>query len=366
MRYVASPFFVFAMITDILLIVIGASLILLAISDFGVTAFIPTGEGRVTAVLGRFVFNTFLRLSGCNGHNQALNYIGLVAIFAISTTWIILLWSGFTLIYLADTNSILVGSNKAPSDVFEKIYHVGYTLSTLGIGDYVPGNDFWRVFTSFISFVGLVTITMSITYLVPVISNAIHKRSLSLQISSLGETPEEMVINSYNGADFTDAASILGNLSSEIFLYAQNQVAYPILHHMHSNNRSENIVLKLAALDEALTIFMFHIPLEQQPSRLQIQSVRRAITAYLDTITYLDPASEQPPLPRFHLIEEYTGEKLERTTAPYTDEIYQALDKRRRLWYADIQYDGWQWEDMHGEKYITDLDINYTNKLLKS
>lgn len=143
-------------------------------------------------------------------------------------------------------------------------------------------------------------------------------------------------------------------------------MAYPILHHMHSNNPSENIVLKLAALDEALTIFIFHVPLEQQPSRLQIQSVRRAITAYLDTITYLEPASEQPPLPRFHLIEEYTGEKLERTSDPYIDEIYQALDKRRRLWYADIQYDGWQWEDMHGEKYITDLDIHYTNKLMKS
>lgn len=194
MRRVASPFFVFFMIIDILLIVIGSSLILLAVSDFAVTAFVPTGEGRVTALLGRFIYNTFLRLSGCNGRNRMLNYIGLVAIFAISTTWIILLWSGFTMIYVADTNSILVGSNKEPSDVFEKIYHVGYTLSTLGIGDYVPGSDFWRIFTSFISFVGLVTITMSITYLVPVISSAIHKRSLSLQISSLGETPRR---NSY-------------------------------------------------------------------------------------------------------------------------------------------------------------------------
>ncbi len=353
------------MITEILFIVIGSSLILLAVSDFAVTAFVPTGEGRVTAAIGRSVFKTFLWLAGRDGHSRVLNYIGLVAIFSISIAWIVLLWSGFTMVYLADTNSILVGSNKAPSDVFEKIYHVGYTLSTLGIGDYVPGNDFWRIFTSFISFVGLVTITMSITYLVPVISNAIHKRSLSLQISSLGETPEEMVINSYNGTDFSAVESVLGSLSSEIFLYTQNQVAYPILHHMHSNNPSENIVLKLAALDEALTIFMFHVPARLQPSLLQIQTVRRAITAYLETVTYLDPALEQPPLPRFHLIEEYTSEKLEHTTAPHLNEIYQALDKRRKLWFADVQYDGWQWEDMHGEKYVSDLDIHYTNKLMQ-
>ncbi len=28
--------------------------------------------------------------------------------------------------------------------------------------------------------------------------------------------------------------------------------------------------------------------------------------------------------------------------------------------------DGWQWADMHGEKYITDLDVNYNNELLKA
>ena len=354
------------MVSSILLVVIGVSLLILAISDFAVTAFVPTGEGRVTAVVGRSIYRLMMWMSNNNGHHRRLNYIGLTTIFSISIVWILLLWTGFTMIYLADHNSVLVGSNKAPADTFEKIYHVGYTLSTLGIGDYVPGNDFWRIFTSFVSFVGLVTITMSITYLVPVISNAIHKRSLSLQISSFGETPEEMVINSYNGEDFCDAESVFGSLSSEIFLYAQNHVAYPILHHMHSNNPTENIVLKLAALDEALTIFLFHVPEEKRPSQLQIQSVRRAITAYLETITYLDLASEQPPLPRFSMIEDFTGIKLERTSSPYREEIYQALDRRRRLFYAELQYDGWSWDDMQGEKYLTDLDVNYSNKLMQS
>ena len=354
------------MITDVLLVVVGVSLILLAVSDFGVTAFVPTGEGRITAVIGRGIYNLMLRLSGCDGHNRILNYIGLAIIFAISTSWILLLWTGFALVYIADVNSVLVGSDKTPADVFEKIYHVGYTLSTLGIGDYVPGNDFWRVITSLVSFIGLVTITMSITYLVPVITNAIQKRSLSLQISSLGETPEEIVINCYNGEDFSEAENAISNFSSEIFLYTQNHVAYPILHHMHSNNPSENIVLKLAALDEALNIFLFHIPAKLQPNLLPLQSVRRAITAYLKTITYMEPAPQQPPLPRFHLIEEYTGVKLVCTSSPYLDEVYRPLDKRRKLLFADVQSDGWDWKDIHGEKYITDLDANYTNRLIQS
>jgi len=348
------------MAISILFIISGASLIILAISDFTVTAFVPTGEGKITALTGRSIYNLMQRLAGHNGRNRLLNYIGLVIIFTIITIWIVMLWAGFTLIYAADANSILVGDDKTPSDIFEKIYHVGYTLSTLGMGDFVPGSDFWRVFTALVSFVGLVIVTMSITYLVPVLSNAIHKRSLSLQISSLGTTPEDIVINSYNGQDFSSANTALSDLAAEIFLYTQNHLAYPILHYMHSNTPSENISLKLTALDEALTIFMFHIPQAQRPDALQLQSVRRAITAYLKTIAYLDLTPEQPPLPRFELIEKHTGLQLARTSPSETHELYRGLDKRRKLLLANVRAGGWQWDDIGGEKYETDLDVPFT------
>ena len=353
------------MIEHVFLLILGILIVGTAITDFAITAFVPTGEGRITALVGRGCFKTLMFLSGKEGNHRLLNYIGLLCILITISTWTLLLWTGFSLIYISDPNSVLVGSSKAPTDTFEKIYHVGYTLSTLGIGDYVPGNNFWRIFTSFVSFIGLVTVTMFITYLVPVISNAIQKRSLSLQISSLGETPEQIIINSYNGEDFSDLNNILSDLSAGIFLYTQNHVAYPILHHMHSNNPSENIVLKLVALDEALTIFLYHVPKHQRPNVLEVQSVRRAITAYAKTITYMDPAEESPPLPRFSMIEEFTGLQLERTQGAACDELYGALAKRRKLLYADLQMDGWQWADMHGEKYITDLDVNYNNELLK-
>ncbi|MGB3851811.1 MAG: potassium channel family protein [Tunicatimonas sp.] len=354
------------MIEHVFLLVLGILIVGIAVSDFAVTAFVPTGEGKITAFIGRFCFKALMTLAGKEGNHRILNYIGLFCIFLTIFTWTLLLWTGFSCIYISDPNSILVGSDKSPTDVFEKIYHVGYTLSTLGIGDYVPGNNFWRVFTSFVSFVGLVTVTMSITYLVPVISNAIQKRSLSLQISSLGEAPEQIVINGFNGKDFSDLSNILSDLSAGIFLYTQNHVAYPILHHMHSNNPSENVVLKLVALDEALTIFLYHIPEDKRPNLIEVQSVRRAITAYLKTITYMEPTDEAPPRPRFEMIEEFTGLKLKRTQPPHIDELYEALDKRRKLLYADLQMDGWQWADMHGEKYITDLDVNYNNELLKT
>ncbi len=352
------------MAVSILLIIAGVTLVFLAISDFAVTAFIPTGEGKITALIGRGIYNFMQWLAGHNGRNPILNYIGLAAIFTNVIVWILLLWAGFTMIYAADVNSILVGEDKSPADIFEKIYLVGFTLSTLGMGDFVPGNDFWRIFTSMMSFVGMVIVTMSISYLVPVLSNAIHKRSLSLQISSIGATPEEIVINSYDGQDFSSATSALSNLSAEIFLYTQNHLAYPILHYMHSITPSENIALKLTALDEALTIFMFHVPEAKRPDELQLQTVRRAITAYLKTITYLDPTPESPPLPRFQLIESHTGVQLERTSPLDAHELYQGLEKRRKLMLADLKAGGWEWDDIGGDKYETDLDVHFANRLL--
>ena len=354
------------MLISILLVVVGLALVLLVVIDFGNTAFVPTGEGPITSFITRTTFNLMYWVSGKNGYNRFLQYTGLVTIFTLSLSWVLTLWIGFSCIYIADPNSVLVGQDKSLADTFEKIYHVGYTLSTLGIGDYVPGNNLWRVITSLVSFVGLVTITMSITYLVPVISSAIQKRSLSLQISSLGESPEEIVINSFNGENFQEAGSALTSLSSDIFKYAQNHLAYPILHYMHSSNPSENITLRLITLDEALTILQFHVPNELRPNHLQLQSVRRAITTYLQTVKHIDGSEEPPPLPHFHLIEEFTGVRLINTASPESDDIYQALGKRRRLLYGTLLNDGWQWEDIRTEKFISELDVQYTNKLMQT
>ena len=345
------------MITSILLVAVGICLVLFILYDFAVTAYIPSGEGPLSEKVNNSVFQLFFFLSGRNGRNSLLNYVGMAIIFALSFTWITFLWTGFVCIFAAFPESILNGQTKAPADLFQKIYHIGYTLSTLGIGDYVPGNDFWRVITALVSFIGLVTITMSITYLVPVISNAIQKRTLSLYIAGLGESPEQIVINSYNGENFQGITGQLSDLSSLIFTYAQNHLAYPILHHMHNTNHSENIVLKLTCLDEALTIMEFHIPEHLRPNRLEVQLVRRALTTYLETVHKIKPSETSPPCAKFNLIEEFTGVSLLNTEGSASEVLYKSLEPRRMLLYGHIQADGWEWKDIRGEKFITPLEV---------
>ena len=62
----------------------------------------------------------------------------------------------------------------------------GYTLSTLGNGDFKPGTSFWRIYTVIISLSGLSILTIAITYLVQVLTAEISKRRLSIYIATLG------------------------------------------------------------------------------------------------------------------------------------------------------------------------------------
>ncbi len=345
------------MILNYLQLVLGIILISSAIYDFCVTAFVPTNEGKITKKVSKLAYHFFFLLARKNGVNKILNYLGLVIIVSVCIIWVLLAWAGLALVFLSDPYSIINSTTQVPADVWEKIYYTGFTISTLGTGDYIASTNGWRIVTALAGMVGLILITMSITYLVPVISNAIQKRALSLYIAALGESPEQIVINSFDGSDFKSISSQFTALADMVFRYAQNHLAYPILHYMHNANQDENIILQIASLDEALTIFLFHIPEDKRPSPIQLQLIRRSITAYLQTIGDDQKAKENPPVPNLERIHQQTGVGLAHTDPPAMERLYNSLSNRRRLLYENLLSDGWQWDQLQGEKFKTDLDI---------
>ena len=72
-------------------------------------------------------------------------------------------------------------------DLFRWLHHIH-----LGNGDYAPTGA-WRVVTMVASASGLMIVTLSITYLVPLLSAVVEKRALAGRISILGSTVPEMV-----------------------------------------------------------------------------------------------------------------------------------------------------------------------------
>lgn len=345
---------------DFIIAGLGIFFIALSLYDFVLTTFLPSGQGPLTAFVNHTTYWVLFRIAARKGTSPVLKYSGLTIILLIMFTWILLLWLGVALLFVSDQYSVLNGQDKLPADIWEKIYYTGYALSTLGIGDYVAGSDSWRVITSLAAFVGLITTTMSITFLVPVISNAGQKRSLGRQIESLGGSPERIVLNSFDGKDFSSISSHLNSISSMIFTYAQNHLTYPVLHHMHNINPRENIVVKLSTLDEALNIYFLHIPEHMRPSFLDLYITRRALSSYLDTIRYMGTDTESPPLPRLEEISRESGIDLLNTEQEEINELYSRLEKRRKLWRVNLQSDGWQWDELRIDDADNELDINFS------
>lgn len=94
---------------------------------------------------------------------------------------------------------------RAPADLGTRLYYAGFTVFTLGIGDYVPGNDFWRVTTAIGTLHGLVLVTLGITYLLNVVGAVVARRQTATRIAALGYTAAEIVDQGWTGSEFSSA-----------------------------------------------------------------------------------------------------------------------------------------------------------------
>lgn len=343
---------------QVILHITGVALVLLTLADFCFTAFIPNQEGWITRRVSRLVYGLMFSLAGRNGRSPVLNYMGFAIIFFLSLTWIVCSWTGFSLIFLSEPGSVIHGTKGFYANLWQVVYFVGFSLSTSGLGDFVASTDSWRIVTALNSVVGIMLITMSITYLVPVIADMIQKRKLSIYIAALGESPEQIIAKNYDGSDFSALSSHLVTITEMLFEYSRNHLAYPILHYMHDNNANTNIVLKMCSLDEALNIFLFHLPEHKSPPVTHLKMARRALTEYLTTLKFTEPSEDKPDLPDLDKIRESMDIDLRNTDEESMKTIYEDLSKRRRLWLANIRENGFNWADIRGDIFGDDLEHN--------
>lgn len=82
--------------------------------------------------------------------------------------WLVLLWT--TLVFAASPTAVVSSETGELAGWWERVSFAGFTVFTLGIGDYVPTAPTWRVLTVIASTSGLVMATAAITYLIPVVT----------------------------------------------------------------------------------------------------------------------------------------------------------------------------------------------------
>jgi hypothetical protein len=326
------------------LLVIGVLLFLMVVLDMGKTTLSMRGGGGITNALARVVWRLFFVAAGRRGESKLLEYAGQCVLLSILLTWIACLWLSLFLMLASHPGSVVDGTTKVPADLWETFYYAGFTLSTLGVGDYSAAGDGWRVLTSAAAFCGLTFITVAITYFVPVLSAVSLQNQLSIFVTSMGKTPQQIVLNSWNGRDFSWFYDSATDLSQMLVQHTLNHHSHPVVHCFHNSEVSKNIIPAIVTLDETLRL-LDRVDVPQD--RLKRKVLEAAINQHLDLLqsNYLRRVSPTIPGPAAAL-EPLTQAGIPLKTPHHAE--HEDMGKRRKLLGALLAADGWTWDDVLG------------------
>lgn len=304
-----------------------------------------SGAGPITGRLAAALWRAALALYRRRPSHALLSFCGVATVLVVMAAWMALVLGGWILVFTASSGAVLVADSQMPADLIGRIYFTGYTVFTLGNGDYVPGEGFWQLATVLAVTTGLILVTLSITYLVPVASAVAQRRQLASYINSLGTDPHEITIEGWNGSNFNGLTQHLVSLTSLLHTSGQHHLTYPVLHYFHSQNRQSAAPPNLVNLSQALLLLRKGVDPDVRPDAALLEPLDRAIAIFLHTIHGAHLAPTAPlPLPGL--------DPLRRVGIPViADDDYAAsaagTQPRRGLLAGLLADDGWEFDDRH-------------------
>lgn len=334
---------------DYILIALGALLyVVIAIDIIKTTVSLHAG-GWLTTPLSHIVWKVFYTLSGRTGRSAFLEHAGYIILLSILLLWVLALWGSFFLLLLSEKDSIINSSTKLPADVWEKIYYAGFTLSTLGVGDYASTSNLWRMMTALYSFTGLWLITMAITYFFSVLSGVVNDRQLGVMLSSLGESPQQVVLNSWDGKTFDRLVKQGSDLAALLIKHTQNHKAYPVIHYFHTRSAKHATTLRIATLHEAVVLLKYFVQDGIRPDANDLSALQAGLDNYgavISDVTGSQKHAEAPEIRTDRLVEAGLVDRLAATDIVLEKDVQEKRMLLRHL----VEGDGWQWdEDILGD-----------------
>ncbi len=329
---------------SLILIFAGIGLLVVVALDIFLTIIHFGGGGLLSKPFSDYIWKIMVTLAGHNPRSSYLVYSGPVILGMLFFMWVTVIWAGFSLIYLSAVDSVVDTTTEVNTNPIGKIYYVGYVLTSLGNGDLKSGSDTWRIVSNIMGIGSLFFVSLGISYLVPVLQAVISKRTLARYIDQLGRSPEEIILNGWNGDDFSQLYQRFTTLETMIIQHSERHLAYPILHFFHSRNRKYASPLNLAKLDEAITIQEVY-QLDKTSGSYNWMILRKSLDDFILKVkgTFVQPTNESPPFDYPRIVWEFSLENFSETMV---EKRLSKLDERRRVLKGMVEKDQWQWKDI--------------------
>jgi hypothetical protein len=244
-----------------------------------------------------------LKVVGSN--HRALSTTGPIVLVTSVLVWAIIPWTGWVLLFSGDPQSLLKTHLGTPADVVDRIYFTGYTMFTLGNGDFAPNGKFWELATAAASLNGLFMLTLAVTYLLAIIEAVVAKRSFASQVWALGHNTEEFVQHCWDGRSFPLIELQIVSLTEQLQLVTEQHHAYPMLHFYHEANKKQSVSHNLAVFSEVVLVLQHGVVREVRPAPAAMFCAQRAVEEFLSTLrsAFVSPSEKPTPAPKLAHLE---------------------------------------------------------------
>lgn len=325
----------------IVLVIVGATLVLITLIDVGATT-LPTSAhgGPITSPLAKGLWSLPPRRSAGGGHHEALHAASLVIVTAVIVAWLVLLWAGWSLLFLSQDGAVVEAASENPAGGWARVYYAGFSAFSLGTGDYQPNGAVWQLASVVSVLTGLSVLTLAVTYVLGVVTAETHKRQVASAIAAMGPTPAAVLRRGWDGHSLRPLDEHLRIIGPELSRLAQQHFAYPVLHYLHSSNVETAVPPNVARLGEVVGIVRCELP-DAGVSTLTLEAAESAIWALLETRKHLDvrPFEEDPDTPDLASVQA-AGIPISEEWPRQAGEADTAM--RQRLLRL-VHSDGWAW-----------------------
>lgn len=279
-----------------LVLALGAAVVVVATIDpLWTTIWVDGHAGPITRRFGRATDSLFAFIA--RDDHRLLSLAGPVVLIATVLFWALLLWTGWVVLFSADAGALVDPHTKVRATLAGRIYFAGYTMFTLGNGDFAPQGGFWQVVSSVASLSGLFLLTLSVTYVLAVLEAVVAMRSFASQVWTLGHTAEELVARCRRGSGFPAVELQIVSITEQLNAISEQHQAYPMLHYYHADRLPQSVSVNLAIFDDALTIWEFLVPIDVRPAPAALRCARDSVREFLDGLrdAQIEESPNEPP-----------------------------------------------------------------------
>jgi hypothetical protein len=326
------------------LTVVGLAVVALIMFDaVATTVATTTAAGPVTKRVSLLMWRVAQRLSRAPD-DMAMVAAGPAILAAFVVVWMLGLWVGWSLVFVG-SGAVIEDATNMPAGIWSQIYFAGFTVFTLGTGDFRPDPavPIFQLLTPVAAINGLAMATMAISYLIPVVSAVNEKRRQAALIHSLGRNTHDVLARAWDGDSLEFLDSPLMDLAMEIEGTAQKHLAYPVLHFFHSSDRTSAFAPSVAALSETITVLNCAVAEEVRPHTAVLETVQRSIGQLLGIVhpKYTSEVDGPPPRPDLDRLRDIGVPLVDHDE--FVREIEQH-DEQRELLLGFVEDAHWTWD----------------------